>query len=394
MAPQMGFCIWHDSLFNATHRETVHFFHNLRGKMSGDWVAKMCEGNGSVFCNITEEDNLTCAAHDIQGSIDLPYSTTLTTTVRVLQSIFFFLLIPVGLILNSFVLVLMAKYKKLRSLSQLLVLLQVIVLDLLLLLSLIASLVTTLANKWLFGEYMCAITGLLASVTSLTRIFLMGIYVLDRFLFTFWPNFYQQHKFKIVGSLSVASWVFSVIVGITMLPGLLDCYRFTPNGKICLLSSQCSYTCAVFVRLYGIVVGPATILIIASYAVLIYFGRKVNKVDLLIDETANDNQPKEVKPNTDFSVLFLSLSALVLVTTTIGVIVFAIDSDEQSAVSYALLVINTCSILLYLLGDPILIMLDENVKEVLVNEVALFKKFKRMEDESSNTPENVKNTEL
>ena len=357
--------------------------------MCEDWAAKMwdgAEGNGSAFCNITQNDNLTCAARDIQGSIDLPYSSTLTTVVRIFQSIFFFLLIPTGIILNTLVIVLVVKYKKLWSFPRVFVLFQVAVANLLLLFTLVASLVTTVANKWLLGEYMCALTGLFASIATLVRILLMGLYVVDRFIFTYWLNFYQKHKFKIIGSFSFAFWFFSVLISIAMLPGLLDCYRFAPNGKICLLSSKCNHACSVLVRLYGVIVAPAIIVPIISYAILFYKGRKV-KEELLVDSPANDNKLRE---GTDFFVLFTALSVLVLVTTVIGVLVFAID--EESPISYALLVINTCSVLLHLIGDPILVVLDEDIKQVLFKKV-----YKKTEskNESRSVPENdMKTTEM
>ena len=58
--------------------------------MAGMYVADMNvdeEGSGSAFSNFTEGDNLTltCAAQTIQG-IELPYSSALTITLRVVQS--------------------------------------------------------------------------------------------------------------------------------------------------------------------------------------------------------------------------------------------------------------------------------------------------------------------
>lgn len=90
--------------------------------MSGDWLIE--EGSGPAFSNFTEGDNLTlsCAACDIQGPINLPYSSTLTITLRVLQSTYYLFIIVTALV---------AKYKKLHTLSYL-VSFQVVTLDLLL----------------------------------------------------------------------------------------------------------------------------------------------------------------------------------------------------------------------------------------------------------------------
>ena len=127
------------------------------------------DGSGSALSNFTEEDNstLTCAAHDFQGPIELPYSSALTTTLRVIQSIFYCVIIMGGLFLNTLLIVLVAKYKKLQTLS-FLVSLQVVVLDWLLSIALFAGLSTTIANKWLFGEYGCAIIGFIFTTGGLS----------------------------------------------------------------------------------------------------------------------------------------------------------------------------------------------------------------------------------
>ena len=61
----------------------------------------------------------------------------------------------VGTFLNSLVIVLVAKHKKLHTLS-FAIALQVVVLDLLLCQILVVNLVSVIANGWLFGEHFCA----------------------------------------------------------------------------------------------------------------------------------------------------------------------------------------------------------------------------------------------
>ena len=204
--------------------------------MSGEKFADMLdeEGSGSAFSNFTEVGNLTltCAARYIQGSIELPYSSTLTITVRVIQFIITFLIILAGLFLNILVITLVAKYKKLQTLFYL-VSLQVVVLDLLLTITLLTSLVTTIANQWLFGEYVCAIAGWIVSTTTTARTLLMCVFVIDRYLAVAWPYVYPKHKLKVTVTLSVASWVFAVLISTAMIPGLLDCYSFKFTGNVC-----------------------------------------------------------------------------------------------------------------------------------------------------------------
>ena len=336
--------------------------------MVGMYVADMNvdgEGSGSAFSNFTEGDNLTltCAAQTIQG-IELPYSSALTITLRVIQSIFYTVIFIGGLFLNTLVIVLVAKYKKLQTLS-FLVSLQVVVLDWLLSISILTGLSTNIANKWLFGKYGCAITGFIFSTGSFARTLLMCVFVIDRYLAIVWPYFYPKYKLKVTASLSVASWVFAVLVGVGMLPGLLDCYIFLSPGMVCNASSQCNGSCFIYIRIFAAITIPATILPIILYGFLYYKARKIQK-ELASNAAANASHRKEWKATITFSLLFFTLIALVLPNVLISITIAAISPDGiYSPVSYATLVVSSSWILILAITDPIVIMRDRDVKEVL-----------------------------
>ena len=328
------------------------------------YVANMDEG--SAFFNFTEGDNitLTCAARNIQGPIELPYSSALTITLRVIQSIFYFVIFFGGLFLNTLVIVLVAKYKKLQTLS-FLVSLQVVVLDWFLSISILTGLSTNIANKWIFGEYGCAITGLIFNTGAFARTFLMCTFVIDRYLAIVWPYFYPKYKLKVTVSLSVASWVLAVLVGVGMLPGLLDCYIFQTTGMVCATSSQCNSSCSIYVRIYSVIAVPATILPITLYGFLYYKARKIQK-ELASNAAANATHRKEWKATITFSLLFLTLIAVVLPLILINLIIIAIFPDgDYSPVPYTILVGASSLFLLLTITDPIVIMRDKDVKEVL-----------------------------
>ncbi len=90
------------------------------------------------------------------------------------------------LFLNTFVLVLLLKFKKLCTLSFTLAL-QIV------LLNLVNSLIFTIdisANQWLFGEYICVMVGALHFIKYLARIVLMLVFVIDHCLTVFVPFAY------------------------------------------------------------------------------------------------------------------------------------------------------------------------------------------------------------
>lgn len=356
--------------------------------MSGDFGMWEEEGSSSAFANVTEEYNftLTCAARAIQGPIELPYSSALTTTVRVIQAIYYSIIILAGLFLNTLVIVLVVKYKKLHSLSYL-VSLQVVVLNLLFSVTLIANLVSAIANQWLLGEYACAITGLLYNIAALTRTLLMCVFVIDRYFAVVWPYFYPKHKFKITVSISIAAWVFSAVVAIAMLPGLLDCYIFSVAAKTCLNSSVCGPTCFIYTRSYSVVLVPATILPIVLYGLLYYKARKIQQ-ELA---TAHANYRKEWKATITYSLLFFTLLVLILPSSAISIVATVSRSGDFSAASYAIIAINSGILALLVVTDPIVIMRDKDVKEVLYEiKNSAFRRPTELRNEHANTAKTVK----
>ena len=334
--------------------------------MSGEWLEDMFSGKESDSCsNYTEEDNLTlmCFECNIQGPVMLPYSSTLTTTVRVLQSLFFFMIILAGVFLNSLVIGLVAKYKTLHT-NSFFIALQVVVLDLILSFFILNALVNAIANQWLFGEYMCAISALIGSTTSLERTLLMCVLVIDRYLSVFWPFKYPTYQAKITIGLSVASWLVSILASFPMLPGLLDCYTFSSNEWLCSISSDCNNGCSVYTRGYFIViVVPATVLPIFLYGRLFYKAKKINKVTPAANAEEGEARKREWKTTITFSLLFISVLVLILPTLTINLILEAVAPD--SPISYVIIAISNSMIFLLVVMDPIVIMRNSDVREII-----------------------------
>ena len=332
---------------------------------------------GSAYSNFTEIDNLTCAARNIQGPVMLPYSSALTTTVRVLQGVFALLVILVGSFLNTAVIVLVAKFKELQTLS-FVIALQVVILDLMIGFMLVIEVVTSIASEWLFGEYMCAFSGMLLNTITLVRICLMFVFVIDRYLSVNWTFSYPKYKVKIASTLSVLSWVFSILANAVMLPGLLDCYTFSSTGLLCSISSQCSQTCSIYIRVYFIVTVPLILVPIFLYGQLYYKGRKIRKESIAVPAIAN--QKSELKAMVTFSLLFLTVLVLTLPNYTILSIIAAVfPSGEFSPVAYVVVVVNLSLVSLFTITDPIVIMRNEDVRMILseIKDVVMRKKPKK-----------------
>ncbi len=139
---------------------------------------------------------MTCAAESLQNdtvSVDPNYQPY----VRYVQLVYDIFIFMFGLPLNWFLILLVIKNKALHTLS-FAVAMQVVVLNIFIVSILVPITIISLsANRWLFGEYVCAINGALNTMTYFTRIFLMLVLVIDRFMTVSMPFFYPKYRHKV-----------------------------------------------------------------------------------------------------------------------------------------------------------------------------------------------------
>ncbi len=101
-----------------------------------------------------------------------------------------------GVFLNTFVLMLLLKFKKLWTLTFALAL-QIV------LINLVNSLLFSTEVIRLFGESICGFLHFLAYITRI--VIMMLVFVIDRCLTIYLPFFYPKHRLKTVCTLSVIS---------------------------------------------------------------------------------------------------------------------------------------------------------------------------------------------
>ena len=330
--------------------------------MSGfeDWSG---EGAFNVSDNSTD-DNLTlsCAAESIREPVVLPYSTAFTTTVTALRALYWLLLIPCGTALNTLVIFLLVKYKKLRTLS-FAIALQIVVINLLFTMLILISLVNLLASRWVLDQYTCSIVGTFGSVTTSARTVLLLVLVIDRFLSVFLPFFHSKHDVKIVVSLSIASW--SICIVFAILGFVFDCYAFRPFFYLCINNKDCHERCSVLNVYFLVFIVPATIIPVVLYAALFIKAKKA-KARITSITAASDVSKREWKATVTFFLLFLSVF-LVSFPLFVVVRMFRViypDGDFPPPV-YVTIVISINLYSLLVVTDPIVIMRNRDVREIL-----------------------------
>ncbi len=119
--------------------------------------------------------------------------------------------------------VLVAKYKKLRTISFGLAL-QIAIQNLLSIIIPSSGLVSTIANQWILGEHMCALVGTILQISIAVRTLILFVFIIDRFFSVFCPFAYPRFQTKTVVVLSIGSWLIACVFD--TLGVILDCYSF------------------------------------------------------------------------------------------------------------------------------------------------------------------------
>ena len=363
--------MWHTGhILDASPRSHCNCKHKVRlqvrDNMSWDFEGETNNSNAM--------DNVSCAQRFIQGPVTLPYSHTFSTTVRVLEGVFFAFNAVVGTLLNGLVIFLVARYKKLQKYT-FLVTLQVVALNLMISLLCLLSMANVVANRWWLGSHVCAAVGVFFVTTTVTRAFLMFVFVIDRFLSIFWTFSYPKYRTRVSVALSVASWLISFIIALIPVPGMLDCYSFRETSQLCVLNSGCSSSCTLFI---SVVLGGISLLLsilpICFYAALYCKARKMQE--------KMPAMKGAWKATTTFFLLFLTVFVLTLPSLFVSIAISAIYSFHPLPPAVYVLHVSA-SVLIYLVvvTDPIVIMRHRDVIEVLLTiREAAIKKWRRQRD--------------
>ena len=265
---------------------------------------------------------------------------------------FYLFILLCGTFLNVLMIILVTKYKKLRTLS-FAISLQVVVLDLLLMTVLMTSLINIIANQWLFGEVVCSLAGLFTSFSSTLRSFLMCVFVIDRFLAVFWTFSYPKYKVKITVFLSIASWMLSFI---NLIPYMLDCFSFRKTSWTCGINTDCNENCSFYARArFIVIVAPSSIVPVILYILLYIKALRVSKSTAATVEI-KEHHKHEWKATVTFFILFTSVFVVTFPSITILFIVsifyrvnelpptLHILSAAAANMIYILLITESCEI--------------------------------------------------
>ena len=332
--------------------------------------------DNETLINITTFDNvtLTCAARNLNEEITYSFtnSKSVIMMLRSIQIIYNLLLILFGLPLNSMVIYLVWKFKKLQNLS-FIIAFQVMVVNLVnLTFRIVPVLITTTTKEWLFGEHMCAIFGVISLITILSRTMLMFVLILDRFLTVSMPFSLPKGRRGMMLILIVIFWTISVLCSIALVPGLLDCYTFVSSRWSCLISPSCSYPCVIAGNVVEyVIIVPCSAVPLFLYIALFLKARKfkdpAHSVNNLRDIEAHI---RDCRATQTFFLMFATLFALIVPSTAVYITSFTFFTESDKPLWFIILEVAFTQLFLPDLSvilDPIFIVRNKDVRDMILS---------------------------
>lgn len=194
--------------------------------------------NGSVL-DITVGNSSRCQPENGTECYEL---SAIPPGALITHSFFLVLIGTLSLLANGLVLLLVVKYRRLRSNHSVLLALLLVAGDLSLTITyILPTFVTTIYKRWVFGQAGCIAFGFLAADVLLTRWMIISLFCIDRYCNVKFPFKYQRYRKVILIVLGIAAWLvpavatavpIRVFADFTLRTNIPTCLpSCIPNGK-------------------------------------------------------------------------------------------------------------------------------------------------------------------
>ncbi len=195
--------------------------------------------------NVNSSITLSCAASSLQANHSSPFPPDIEIVSRSVQVLVGIFRDIFGILLNSLVIILVVKFKKLRNIS-FGIAVQIAIVNILLSLQYSCNTIHVAAGRYLFGSNLCIASGFVLLTFFYLRNFLILIFALDRFASVFIPFHYPKYRHRIVTAICIAFFCLSLGNSIIITPPFLDCYELLRNTEICTFSRTCNHKCQIY----------------------------------------------------------------------------------------------------------------------------------------------------
>ena len=333
------------------------------------------------------QDTLTCEQRQYEFGFPLPLDTNVANVLRYIQVAYYFISFPFGFFLNLLVTGLIVHNKKLQNTTFILAL-QVCAGDMInAAIVYPTSAANAIADRYVFTGF-CTTIGFFLFFLRIVRIYLMLVLVLDRFCSVFMPFWYQRNKIKVMTPLSLGAWIWTFIITIIPVRGILDCYSFSRSTWACVPISGCRNpnACSIYISILIALSNICNVTGLVLYSILFCKARKIrNKITVAPQadtvsteekEAAAENLKRERRANITFLFLFLALVG-------VGVLPFIFFVIGRPLVSSLGIVPHPAYTVIQAIGrafyplltimDPIVVMRNQDFREAIRNYFKCFK---------------------
>ena len=312
-----------------------------------------------------------------EEGLPLLISMTTANIIRYAQIVFYLTSFPIGVFLNSFLVVVIVRFKQLHSITFFLAL-QIIIVDLL---NVIIFFPTSTANA-IAGHFvfkgLCSALGSIISFLFASRNLLMLVLVADRFSLVHFPFKYLRHRVNITLSLSIAAWLLSLTHVILPWFSFLECYQFERYTWTCLISEGCRNPapCSAYRTIFLTLFTGGIFVSFLLYVALMCKARQIqNRVAVMGTNTAIDGERQkrslkiERRAHRTFLLMSLGLVGVMLPSYMYfvgGLIIFRVILQVDLPETFFVGAVIMLSIYyLIFITDPIIMLRNQDVRQVM-----------------------------
>ena len=359
--------------------------------MDGSSATWSQTGSGNYY-NMYSDDNssnVSCKQIQLEQGIPLPLSSMITDVLRYSQIIYFLTILPLGVFMNTLVIVLVARFKRLKTVTFYLAL-QIIIVDLLnAIIFFPSATANAIAKRDIFID-LCSFLGFAVFFFRSLRTIIMTVLVIDRFFSVFMPYWYPKCRVKLSLTLSLVAWVTALVLSLIPTTPLLDCYGFQQFTWACTPTTGCKYqrACLLFDSVTVILLQLSNMVALLLYFILYCKARKLrNRVDIspqLQDGTDSnlrvEQQKQERRANMTFLLLFLALLGvsfpmfLFFEFSRLAHTIINMDTMDLNSIFQIVVVISRTLYTLLVVVDPLVILRDRDAREVMMATITSIKR--------------------
>lgn len=244
---------------------------------------------------------------------------------------------PVAVLLNSLVLILIAKYPSLHH-NALLLAIPVVIINLAKCLFVTPLIFYSgIVGTWVFGIILCKIIGYVHDVTNSLRLLFTGIICFDRMAANFFPGYYKRCQGGmnyVLSNLSIIALISSLDAAVISM--IRDCYMYIPGLKTCSAYVGCpncvayGYSWLAITLVVGIVL-PAFFFLLIFCKMRKLSGSAQDEEAAAQQETSNNDEAEHYKDLKKTNiVMVLLLGSVCLSLPSIGLHLFEVNTAKLS----------------------------------------------------------------